>query len=127
MTRNSKQQRFKALCIVAAMVSAAGCGSMKTPATASVAVSNAAVENAAGAGGAQFAPVEMNAAREKMALANKALKAKDYKLANDLATQAQADATLAQSKAGSAKAQSAANALQDDLRVLREELARSSK
>lgn len=106
---------------------APGCSSMKTPATASVAVSTAAVDNAAGAGGAEFAPVEMSSARNKMALANKAMAAKDYKLANELATQAQADAKLAQGKADSAKAKTAADALQDDIRVLREELDRTSK
>lgn len=106
---------------------AAGCTSMKTPATADVAVSKAAVENAAGAGGAEFAPVEMNTARERLALANKAMLAKDYPLARDLANQAQADAKLAQSKANSAKAQAAATALQDDIRVLREELDRNAK
>lgn len=125
MTRNSKQW-FTVLC-TAAVVLTAGCSSMKTPATASVAVSKAAVDNAAGAGGAEFAPVEMNSAREKMALANKAMTAKDYKLAGDLANQAQADAKLAQGKANSAKAQTAADALQDDIRVLREELDRTNK
>lgn len=104
-----------------------GCASsMKTPATAEVAVSKEAVDNAAGAGGSEFAPVEMNSARQKMALANKAMQDKDYKLANDLATQAQADAKLAQAKANSAKAEKAANALQDDIRVLREELQRAN-
>lgn len=126
MTKNSKQLWFKVLC-GAAVITMVGCSSMKTPATASVAVSKAAVDNAAGAGGAEFAPVEMNSAREKMALANKAMVAKEYKLANDLAMQAQADAKLAQGKANSAKAQTAANALQDDIRVLREELQRTSK
>lgn len=119
------------LCAVALLATgalmAAGCSSMKTPATASVAVSTAAVDNAAGAGGAEFAPIEMSSARNKMALANKAMAAKDYKLANELATQAQADAKLAQGKADSAKAKTAADALQDDIRVLREELDRTSK
>jgi hypothetical protein len=69
----------------------------------------------------------MMAARDKMALANKAMAAKDYKLAIDLAAQAQADATLARSKANSARAQTAADALQDDIRVLREELERNNK
>jgi hypothetical protein len=100
---------------------------MKTPATASVAVSNAAVDNAAGAGGAEYAPAEMGSARTKMDLANKAMAAKDYRLANDLAQQAQADAKLAQGKADSAKSKAAADALQDDIRVLREELDRASK
>jgi hypothetical protein len=103
------------------------CSSMKTPATTSVAVSQAAVENASGAGGAEYAPIEMNSAREKMAAANRAMAAKDYPLANTLAQAAQADAKLAQSKAGSTKAQVAANALQDDIRVMRDELERTAK
>lgn len=104
-----------------------GCSSMKTPATADVAVSKAAVDSAAGAGGAEFAPLEMESARTKMAAANKAMANKDYKLAASLANEAQADAKLAQGKANSAKAQAAADALQDNLRVLREELDRASK
>ncbi len=113
-----------ALWSAAALALTVGCTSLKTPATADVAVSNAAVANAAGAGGAQYAPLEMTAAREKLALANKAMLAKDYKLAIELANQAQADAKLAQSKASSVKAQAAADVLQDDIRVLREELDR---
>lgn len=118
-------------CLPIAMAAAlvlSGCASSeKTPATASVAVSQAAVENAAGAGGTEAAPVEMASAREKMAASQKAMAAKDYKLANDLATQAQADAKLAQGKANSAKAKTVADALQADINVLREELARNSK
>lgn len=110
---------------VAALVLTVGCSSLKTPATADVAVSNAAVANAAGADGAQYAPLEMTAAREKLALANQAMLAKDYKRAIELANQAQADAKLAQSKASSVKAQAAADVLQDDIRVLREELDRN--
>lgn len=123
MTRNSRQ--FMAVLCAAAATLMLGCSSLKTPATADVAVSKAAVDNAAGAGAAQFAPVEMLAARNKLALANKAMAAKDYKLARDMAAQAQADAKLAQGKADSAKAQAAADALQDDIRVLREELERN--
>ena len=113
-----------ALLSAAALALTVGCTSLKTPATADVAVSKAAVDSAAGAGGAQFAPLEMNAAREKLALANKAMLSKDYKEARELANQAQADAKLAQSKASSVKAQAAADVLQDDIRVLREELDR---
>ncbi len=123
MTTNSTRW-LTALFSAAAML-AVGCSSMKTPATADVAVSKAAVDNAAGAGGVQYAPVEMTAAREKMVLANKAMADKDYPLARDLAAQAQADAKLAQSKANSAKAQAAADALQEDIRVLRIELERN--
>lgn len=102
-----------------------GCSSLETPATADVAVSKAAVDNAAGAGGVQYAPVEMTAAHDKMVLANQAMVAKDYKLARELAAQAEVDAKLAQSKANSAKAQAASDALQEDIRVLRTELERN--
>lgn len=110
----------------AGVVLMTACSSMKTPATAEVAVSKEAVDNAAVAGGSEFAPVEMGSARQKLALANKAMQEKDYRKASDLAAQAQADAKLAQAKANSAKAEKAANALQDDIRVLREELERAN-
>ena len=123
MTRNSR--RLMAVLAGAAATLLLGCSSLKTPATADVAVSKAAVDNAAGAGAGQYAPVELMAARDKLALANKAMSVKDYKLARDMAAQAQADAKLAQGKANSAKAQAAADALQEDIRVLREELERN--
>lgn len=109
----------------AALLSA--CASQKTPATADVAVSRAAVENATQAGAADLAPAELLSAREKMQRASRALADKDYKLASDLAQQAQADAKLAQSKATSAKATSAADEVQENVRVLREELDRANK
>lgn len=89
-------------------------------------MSREAVSNAAGADGMQFAPAEMTAAREKLTRANKAMVDRDYQAASELATQAQADAKLAQSKANTAKAQAVANALQDDIRVLRDELDRAN-
>jgi len=104
----------------------AACSGMKTPATAEVASSRTAVESAASSGAPELAPAEMAMARDKMLRANQALAAKDYRTAQDLALQAQADARLAQSKAGSAKATEAANKLQDDIRVLREELDRAN-
>ena len=122
MTGNSKKW-FAAL-FGASVLLTVGCTSLKAPATADVAVSKAAVENASTAGATEFAPIEMNSAREKLAQANLAMQAKDYKRAVVLANQAQADAKLAQGKANSAKAQATADALQDDVRVLREELDR---
>ncbi|MFI4938754.1 MAG: DUF4398 domain-containing protein [Burkholderiales bacterium] len=117
---------FMALC-GAVVVLTAGCSSLKTPATADVAVSKETVANAAAAGGAEFAPVEMKSARDKLAGANAALAENNYKLAGDLANQAQADARLAQGKANSAKAQNEAAALQEDIHVLRMELDRANQ
>jgi hypothetical protein len=115
------------LCAVVAMLALGACASQKTPATADVAVSRAAVENATSAGAAELAPAEMQSARDKLMRANQALAAKDYGVARDLANQASVDAKLAQSKANSAKASTAADELQQSIRVLREELDRNSK
>ena len=101
------------------------CSSLKTPATSDVAVTGAAVESAVSAGGSEFAPVEMNAARSKLALARQALAANDYEQAMRLADASRADAKLAQAKANSAKAQKAANALDEDIQVLRNEINRN--
>jgi hypothetical protein len=122
---SSRMHTVPALCGLAVML-LAGCASQKAPATADVAVSRAAVESAVAAGGADAAPAEMMSARAKVQEANQALAAKDYQRARDLAVQAQADAKLAQSKAGSAKASAAADALQENIRVLREELERAN-
>ncbi|HBF50192.1 MAG TPA: hypothetical protein DDX04_07260 [Massilia sp.] len=111
---------------LAAMLVLAGCASQKAPATADVAVSRNAVQNAVQAGAAELAPAEITAARAKMLRANEALAARDYKLARELAMQAQADAQLAQSKANSAKATAASDALNEDLRVLRQEVERAN-
>lgn len=123
----SPKKHLLTLLGAACVLSLAACASsQKAPATADVAVSNNAVANAVSAGAPELAPVEINSAREKMMRANQALAAKDYTLARDLAGQAEADAKLAQSKANSAKATTAANALNDDLRVLREEVDRAN-
>lgn len=127
MNLNSRYWAALSMLCAATVLGAYGCTSLKTPATADVAVSKAAVDNAAGADGAAYAPVEMRLAREKLALANKALANKDYELASQLAKEARADARLAQGKANSAKAQAAADALDSDLRVLDQELQRTRK
>ncbi|NYE61052.1 hypothetical protein FHW58_002204 [Duganella sp. 1224] len=111
---------------MAVLAGLAGCASEKTPATADVAVSREAVSAATAAGAADLAPAEMSSARDKLMRANQALAARDYKTAQDLANQASADAQLAQSKANSAKATAASDELQQNIRLLREELARAS-
>lgn len=127
MDQQEARNKLATCAVAAAVLLLASCASpQKAPATADVAVSRNAVENAVSAGAAELAPQEINAARDKMMRANQALAARDYKLARELAIQAQADAKLAQSKANSTKATAAANALEEDLRVLRQEVDRAN-
>jgi len=92
-----------------------------------MATSKAAVADADGAGGMQFAPVEMKAARDKLDRAGVAMTAKDHALAQSLAEASQVDAQLAEAKAHAGKARAAADAVRADGRVLRNELDRRAK
>lgn len=107
----------------------AGCASTPSvPApTEQMAVSRAAVNNASSAGGNEFAPLELKSAMEKMDAAERAMGEKNYARAKLLAEEALVDAKLAEATARSAKAQKAAEALQEDNRVLRKEIDRKTK
>lgn len=122
----SSHQWYRTAGVIAVAAVIAGCASVPKP-TEQLAVSRSAITNAERAGGAEYAPVEMRAARDKMDRAGKAMAREDYEDARRLAEEAQVDARLAEKTAESAKAQKAAVALSDDIRVLREEINRKSK
>lgn len=103
-----------------------GCASIPAP-TEQMAVSKAAVTSASSAGGNQFAPVALKSAMEKMDAAEQAMAKEDYLRARQLAEEAQVDAQLAAATARSAKAQKAARELQEDNRVLRQEIDRNAQ
>lgn len=104
----------------------AGCASTPAP-TEQMAVSKSAIANAVAAGGPEYAAVEMKSAQDKMDRANRAMSKEDYDVARALAEEAQSDARLAEKMAHSAKAQKAAAVMQDDARVLRDELNRKTR
>lgn len=94
------------------------------PTDTQIAVARAALDDARGADAAEFAPLQLKSAVEKMDAAERAMASKDYELARRLAEQAEVDARLAAATARSAKTQRAADALQEDIRVLRQEIER---
>jgi hypothetical protein len=114
-----------ALAGTAALLMAA-CASTPPP-TDQMAVSTAAVAHAVGAGSTELAAADLKMARDKLDRAHVAMTAKDYDLARSLAQEAQVDAQLAEARANSAKAQKAADELQEGRRVLREEMERKAK
>ncbi len=70
------------------------------------------------------APVELQRARDKWVQAEKAMTDKDYVQARRLATEASADARLAESKADAATSAASLQQVQDGLRALDEEINR---
>lgn len=123
-------ESLKLLAGAAVLLALCACASPQkapAPAPADGAASRNAATSPVQAGAGEMAPDPVTAARNKMLEANQALQAKDYKLARDLAMQAEADAKLAQSKATSARASAAANALDADLRTLRQQVDRANR
>lgn len=110
----------------ALVILVAGCASNQAP-IEQMAVSRAAVNNAMSGGGNEFAPIQLKSAMDKLAAAEKAMADKDYELARNMAEQAEVDAKLAGAIARSVKAQKAADAVQEDVRVLRHEIDRVTK
>jgi hypothetical protein len=94
------------------------------PPTDQMALANAALAHAAGAGSGELAPTEMAMARDKMVRANQAMATKDYDTALSLSQQVQLDAQVAEARAESVKAGKSAVALQEASRAMREEMDR---
>lgn len=116
----------RALCSLGLAVLLSACATGSPP-TEQLAVSNAAVTDAVSAGATELAPAELSSARDKINRANSAVEKKDYKVAERLATEAEADARLAQNKASAVRAQKSASVVQDGTRVLQEEMNRKSQ
>lgn len=122
--RNQLMSRIGAGLVAAILM--AGCASTPAP-VEQMAISRAAVSNANNTENNELAPLQLKSAKEKMEAAERAMVAKDYVHARQLAEEAQVDAQLAAAMARSAKAKKAADALQEDSSVLRQEIDRQSK
>ena len=118
---------LSAALLLGAVVLALGCASRPPPPKALMAVSAAALNDAASAGGDECAPEEMRRTRDKMSRAITAMKNENHARATLLASEAQADAELAQAKCRAAHAAQAAAAVKEDGQVLREEMQRQRR
>lgn len=97
------------------------------PANEKIAVAKAAVQRAEQSGAPEFAPVEMAAAREKLARAEKAANDRELKPANMLAEQADIDAQLAEATAQQQRSHKAAVEFDASLQALRGESIRATQ
>lgn len=108
------------------LVMLGGCATSGTPPTEQMAFARSAVNDAVSAGGAEYAPVELQSAQDKLDKANAAVADRKYDDARRYAEAAEADARLAAVTARSAKAQRAVGEVESGIRALREEIARNS-
>lgn len=104
----------------------AACSSTPAP-TEQMAVTRTTVNRVAAAPAvATSAPVEMQRAREKLVLAEKAMTAGDYVSARRLAAEAEVDARVAETRADAASNAANLTQVQDGIRALQEEINRRS-
>jgi hypothetical protein len=92
-----------------------------------IAVAKASLQRAEGSGAPEFAPVEMAAARDKLARAEKANADKNLQPAILLADQANVDAQLAEATAQQQHSYKAAAEFDSSMQALRQESMRSSQ
>lgn len=118
---------FKLLVLMLFGWSLVGCSAKIPPPTQKIALSEAAINQAEASGAVQFAPVEMRAARDKLAQARAAMNLDENKKALQLAEQAEVDAKLAEAKARTAKSQKAVAELQESIETLKMEIKRKPK
>jgi hypothetical protein len=97
-----------------------GCASTPPP-TSQLAVAQQAVNSADTARSAEFAPLELRTAREKLLQAEQANLEKDYDRARELAEQAEWDARVAERKAQAEKAKRGLESARQGTQELREE------
>ncbi|AKJ30582.1 DUF4398 domain-containing protein [Caldimonas brevitalea] len=102
----------------------AGCAHRTPEPSEQMAVSQAAVDGAVSAGAQQYAPLELNQARQKLDAAKNAMRTDDKLNARRLAEQAEVDAQVASAKAAAEKSRKAVGEIEQGNRMLREELAR---
>ena len=104
----------------------AGCANDPPP-KAQMAASQTALEQARMSGADQgAAAADFNAAQQKLERAEAAYRARDYALAQRLASEAEVDAQLAQARTGSAKSTQALAEINAGIRAMRDEIQRST-
>ncbi|MGQ5525062.1 DUF4398 domain-containing protein [Chitinimonas sp. PSY-7] len=110
--------------LLGAVLFAAGCASVPLP-REQLAISQAVIDNAKGAGVAQYAPVELAAAQDKLSKAKLAVREGQYVAARRLAEEAEADAQLAQNRALAMKSNRSAQQVEEANRALHWEINRN--
>jgi Domain of unknown function (DUF4398) len=125
ISRTSKLAKGATLCAMIAL-SAAAYASSPIPAE-KIAVAKSALQRAEQSGAPEYAPVEMAAARDKLARAERAAADHNKQSATQLAEQADVDAQLAEATAQRTKSHKAAMEFDASMQALRQESRRSSQ
>ncbi len=104
--------------IFLASVTLSGCATSTPPPVADLAIASSTIDDAEHNGAVEFAPIQLQAARNKLAAAQQAVRGDDNKLAVSLAYEAKVEAKLAQVTAEAGHARKSAEAVQQTVDTL---------
>lgn len=102
-----------------------GCSTVRPP-DENMAKADLALREANQTKAQQYAPLELQLARDNLEKAKEAMKEKDYVMARRLADKALVDAQLAQTKARTEEARQVANEIRQGVETLRQEINRQT-
>lgn len=123
-THNNCALLLKVSAAFAALTVIAACSSLPPP-VEQMAVTRTTVERVSSAPSAvDAAPVELSQAREKLTRAERAMLDKDYVAARRLSAEAEADASVAESRASAMRGERALKEIRDSIRSLQDEINR---
>ena len=114
----------KACLVTLFVVVLAGCAGKAPAPDNQVSLATQSIAQAQSSGAVEFAPVELNSARDKLSRAKLAMGKEENIKARRLAEEAMVDANLAEAKARSAKSQKIVDELKESIRVLQQEMNR---
>lgn len=112
--------------LLSAVLGLTACGIKYPPPDSQVSLATSSINQAESVGVYETAPVELKAAKDKLADARQPMLREDNLTAQRLAEQAIVDANLAQAKARTVKSQKAAAELKNTIQTLQEEIDRKS-
>ncbi|MBD1400593.1 DUF4398 domain-containing protein [Pelovirga terrestris] len=115
---------IKACLVTLFIVVLAGCAVQVPAPEKEVTLATQSIVQAESSGAVEFAPLELQAARDKLNQAKLAMDKKEHVVARRLADEAMVDANLAEAKARSAKSQKVVEELKESIRILQQEMNR---
>jgi hypothetical protein len=125
MKNSTAVQRWIAGSLLYGAVGVSACATAQPP-VASLSRAELAVRQASASNASQYAPMEVQSAREKLDEARAALGVREYERARRLAEQALADARVAEARAEAESSRQTARDLRLTIEALRDEVARAS-
>lgn len=118
--------RLRALLLVAGLSTLVACASVPQPPAQELQAAELAITGAEQAGVGEYAALELNQSREKLAGAQLAVQEEDMLLAQRLADEARVHAELASARTASLKAAEVNAGMQQSIDALKQEMQRNS-